>query len=169
MAFTTPVTVDPGDAILASLWNEQVRDNLNELAPFFSAWTLYTPVLTASTTNPTLGAGSSAEGRYLKVGRLVVYRFKIAFGTSGVNAGSGFYKVSAPVNRNTAFSAVCTSTIYGNDVSVGTRNHGFANFSGDNAFEIFYLNGVAYSATTPWTWAASDTIEGQLVYEAAAA
>lgn len=28
MAWTAPVTVAPGDAILASLWNEQVRDNL---------------------------------------------------------------------------------------------------------------------------------------------
>jgi hypothetical protein len=27
MSFTTPVTVNPGDAILSSLWNEQVRDN----------------------------------------------------------------------------------------------------------------------------------------------
>lgn len=31
MSFTTPVTVDPGDPILASLWNEQVRDNITEL------------------------------------------------------------------------------------------------------------------------------------------
>lgn len=27
MAWTTPTTVNPGDAILSSLWNEQVRDN----------------------------------------------------------------------------------------------------------------------------------------------
>ena len=31
MAWTTPVTVNAGDAILASLWNEQVRDNLANL------------------------------------------------------------------------------------------------------------------------------------------
>lgn len=60
-------------------------------------WTAYTPALTATTTNPTLGSGSTASGRYCQTGKLVVCQVWIVFGSSGTNAGSGSYRVSLPV------------------------------------------------------------------------
>lgn len=59
--------------------------------------TLYTPALTALTTNPTLGSGSSASGGYFQFGSLIAFWAMINFGTSGTNAGSGQYRVSLPV------------------------------------------------------------------------
>lgn len=59
--------------------------------------TAYTPALTATTTNPTLGTGGSVSGYYTRNGQLVTGVARIEFGTSGTNAGSGFYLVSLPV------------------------------------------------------------------------
>jgi hypothetical protein len=57
----------------------------------------YTPVLTAATTNPTLGTGSSVAGEFERFGDWVVGAVEIVWGTSGVAAGSGFYEISLPV------------------------------------------------------------------------
>lgn len=64
-------------------------------------WQAWTPALTASTTNPTLGSGSSAVGRYVQNGTTVIGWAHIAFGSSGTNAGSGTYRVSLPVTPKT--------------------------------------------------------------------
>jgi hypothetical protein len=60
-------------------------------------WINYIPTLTASTTNPSLGTGSSALGRYYQSGKMVAFNLDIIFGTTGMNAGSGIYAVSLPV------------------------------------------------------------------------
>jgi hypothetical protein len=59
----------------------------------------YTPVLTATVTNPVLGtgAGSGATGAYFKVGRMVTGWAKFVFGSSGANRGLGTFIVSLPV------------------------------------------------------------------------
>lgn len=61
-----------------------------------TGWLTYTPVLTAATTNPTLGTGSTQSGEYKIVGDLLFCRGYIAFGTSGAAAGSGSYFISLP-------------------------------------------------------------------------
>lgn len=60
------------------------------------ATTSYTPTLGATTTDPTLGTGSAASGRYVQLGDLVWFQALVRFGTSGTNAGSGTYEVSYP-------------------------------------------------------------------------
>lgn len=105
MPWTTPTTVNPGDAILASLWNTQVKDNLLEFASFFSGWTAYTPTMTATTTNPNIGSTGAANGRYIKVGRMVMFTISITSGGSGIAAGSGTYRVSLPIATATAPAA----------------------------------------------------------------
>jgi len=64
----------------------------------FGTWATYTPVLTASTTNPTLGSGSTAAGRYVQNGKVVTAVVFFNFGGSGFAAGSGNLRVSLPVN-----------------------------------------------------------------------
>ena len=72
-------------------------------ASVFSDWV---PVLTAVTTNPTLGTGSSATGRYTENGKLVQGWARILFGTSGTAAGSGEYRISLPVPPRTVANLV---------------------------------------------------------------
>lgn len=140
----------------------------------FSSWTAYTPVLTASTTNPTLGTGSTASGYYSQFGKFVFYRFYIAFGTSGVNAGSGTYRISLPVNASTAGGAGPT-TIGSMFIFDSSTSNAYTGMMGNVAnqtyiSDIYYAQGGALAAlahNAPWTWAASDQIRGSLVYEAA--
>jgi hypothetical protein len=55
----------------------------------------YTPVLGATTTNPTLGSGSQQFGNYILNGKMMSGQFFVKFG-SGLAAGSGQYQISLP-------------------------------------------------------------------------
>lgn len=66
----------------------------------FGAWTSYgtpTTIVTASTTNPTLGTASSAVAYYNQVGKLIRFRIEVICGTAGTAAGSGTYQFLLPV------------------------------------------------------------------------
>lgn len=140
----------------------------------FASWTSYTPVLTAATTNPTLGSGSVVSGRYTRIGKLVAYRFYIAFGTSGVNAGSGSYRISLPVSSTTTGGAgvLTMGSLFVYDSSTTNAYTGLMGNTSNATYlsDIYYAQGGALAAlsnSTPWTWAASDQIRGFIIYEAA--
>lgn len=63
----------------------------------WGGYTSYTPTITGSTTDPTLGTSSTAAGRYRQHGTRVWGRVRFKFGASGVNAGSGTYGFLLPV------------------------------------------------------------------------
>lgn len=99
----------PGDGIAATTPTGSVSYPLDDWAratavtveaiqsQLVGAYTSYTPTLTAITTPPTLGTGSSAVGYYKRLGRWVRGKAVITFGTSGVVAGSGYYGLLLPV------------------------------------------------------------------------
>lgn len=129
----------------------------------------YTPVLTASSVNPTMGSGSSAFGRYMRIGNFVVVWGQVVFGTSGVAAGTGDYRISLPVtavldvtprvgmvilNDNSsgaAFSLGAAVIVNGQETYFYMQRHGSSSFIG---------------AGVPWTWAASDDIAFVIAYPA---
>ena len=76
----------------------------------------WTPTLTATTTNPTLGTGSSVSGRLFRQGSMVTVWARIQFGTSGVAAGSGVYIINLPV----AASTLMPSSSNGSGQSIGS-------------------------------------------------
>lgn len=137
----------------------------------FGAWTSYTPVLTASNSNPTLGTGSSAQGAYIQVDKFVVAQFRIAFGTSGTAAGNGIYYVSLPVapiaswaNRVIGNGELSHDTV-GQPVTMrveGTNTRMYM------SFPATWPAGTIASVThiNLWAWDASDIIEGTIVYQA---
>ena len=140
----------------------------------YAAWTSYTPVLTAATTNPTLGTGSTQSGYYSQIGKFVFYRFYIAFGTSGTNAGSGSYRISLPVNAATTGGAGPTTlgSLFIFDSSTSNAYTGLMGNVSNATYlsDIYYAQGAALAAVshnTPFAWAASDQIRGFIVYEAA--
>lgn len=132
-------------------------------------WTSYTPVLTAATTDPTLGTGSTQEGRYMINSGLVIARFKIRFGSSGAAAGSGEYRVSLPVNASsdtpTTFTLEGFGVLY--DWSVGSRRE----LCGWKYATATYVTGDVKDASifdnAPWTWANDDYITGTFIYQEA--
>lgn len=146
------------------------------------AFTSYTPTLTASTTNPTLGSGSAATGYYKQIGRLVFGYLEISFGSSGASAGSGVYGLLLPVEpvnrtqpvgvgflvdsspnaRPIAATAAIAPAFWASTtrkaIIVFTSPAGSGFLTGDNPA----------GAAAPWTWAESDSIALNFHYEAAA-
>lgn len=142
------------------------------------AWQSWTPTITGSTTNPTLGTSAVQEGFYCQVGKLVVAQAFITFGTASVAAGSGAYSIPLPVAADTSTNRyMVTGNLYANDSSASVALAG----------GITMVNGTTYSgngrmfytathptgtltevgAAAPWTWAASDALRATFVYRAA--
>lgn len=154
-----PPIVAPGETLAAE-----------KLQAFGSEVTTYTPVLTAASSNPTLGVANDADGAWYQIGPLVAFWFSIQFGTSGVGAGSGQYRVSLPVPvlaGNLAKVSLGAGRVVDN--SVGTD-------LGSSIIELEMLDGdptklvmaveeaVTVSNALPWTWAASDRLFGGGLY-----
>jgi len=125
----------------------------------------WTPVLTATSTNPTLGTGSAQEGQWLRHGRMVTVWARIRFGTSGVNAGSGVYIVSLPVAAAAALAA-STSAGAGQSIGVGGfRDDSTTSNNQSLAVQLRTTTTVQFTHSlgavqnnSPITFAASDVI-----------
>jgi len=137
------------------------------LAALTDPWSSYTPALTGSTTDPTLGTGGSITGAYIQTGKLVIGRFQITFGTSGVNGGSGTYSVSLPVASVVTASSADVGTALLRDAA--PMSNVAILLPGTSTTVAMWPHGVggAVSNTVPWTWAANDRIIGRFEYEAA--
>lgn len=127
------------------------------------AWANWTPTLTASTTNPTIGSGT-LTGRYVAVGKLVIASVYIAF-ASDSNAGSGVWRISFPVTPTNV--TLITGSWSINDV--GTNNFsGAVRYSGATFVTFPYEGSPFYvSHNYPMTWANGDTLRATWIYEAA--
>jgi hypothetical protein len=154
MAFTTPGTAVAGDVLTAAFWNSNVRDNLNEVAPFFAAWTSFTPALKGSTTNPVLGTGSSATGSYLKIGRLLIVTANITFGTSGVTNGSGIILMDLPASLT--LSTMSTSSAIGSAALLDN--------SGNRAYNMTVTGASGAAASTQVLFRSFDATGGALFF-----
>lgn len=132
-------------------------------------WGTWTPALTATTVNPTLGTGSAAVGYYVRNGRTIHATAFLRAGTSGVAAGTGNYRVSLPVTArdiSPVFFQGAASGFdnSGSDVLSGTARCG--SVSGWGAVEI-YLDSTTLSSTGPFVLAANDSFGFSISYEAA--
>ncbi len=134
------------------------------------SWTPYTPILTATTTNPT---GWICTGNYYRVGALITATFRLT-PTSTSTAGTGsYYYISLPVPaariNSTPWAA---GNAYISDGSSGNGYNGFVYLSTATLLQIIYPVPAGSSGhigpTTPWTWASGDDINGIVTYEAAA-
>lgn len=148
---------------------------LNGTEALVGAWATYTPALTASSSNPTLGTGSSATGSYCRIGRLIVGKIRIIFGTSGAAAGSGSYRVSLPAPANVSDVAnprIGQAQLYDASGNVAALPILYIPAAG-TYFEMTYPAGWPTGTPTtvtnaaPWTWANNDAIEAYFAYQAA--
>lgn len=175
MAWTAPRTYAVGELLTASMMNTFQRDNFDATLPYGTTWQTYTPQLTATTTNPTLGSGSVQQGTYYRVGKLVAVHVFIKFGTSGVSAGSGTYEVSLPVSMDltniTTLAVPAGASAVGSghirdDSASGGNNDLMAGARSSTTVRM-HANGQNVGDATPIVWAASDSIALMLSYPAA--
>lgn len=134
----------------------------------YSAYSSYTPALTAATTNPTLGTGSTVLGQYAQDNKTVTGQFTITFGTSGVAAGTGQYAISLPVTADTSITSRILGAAMIYHSSTGDLRIGAVALDTSGTVKVYYpaTNGLI-GAVNPWTWAASDQIFGSFTYRAA--
>ena len=136
------------------------------------AWTAYTPVWTASTTNPVLGNGTIA-GVYKQRGKIVDFRFQMTTGST-TTYGSGSYFFSLPVNAKVVSVNSMVSAGWINDVSTGSYFQAVADNGNDVsrvAIRVFNTLGTfsvleTVGTTSPMTWASGDIIWISGTYEA---
>jgi hypothetical protein len=136
-------------------------------------WTTYTPVLTASVTNPTIGNGS-ITGRYTYTGATIYGEIRIIAGVTGFNRGEGVYTISLPSN-GVIENYQPVGQVVMRDEGPGVTYFGTAIFNNDNAgqLELFihgqvaqYDEGFAITHTTPFLYSSNDKILIQFTYEA---
>jgi hypothetical protein len=135
-----------------------------------AVWANYVPALTATTTNPTLGVASSITGRYCVIGKFVWATVQITFGSSGVNAGSGTYEISVPVNIGAEMDDVVLTIGTALCIDSGTNRKVGAVRTGVGVGVIRIQSDAQtgnVSNSVPWTWAANDEIELTFAYESA--
>jgi hypothetical protein len=135
-------------------------------------WTTYTPVLTASTTNPVIGNGS-ITGRYVNIGATIIGEIRVIAGTEGFSRGLGAYSISLPtaaVFEN--FQPVGQVVV--RDEGPGLNYFGTAIFTGglNDRVQLFmhsqtatFDEGIAVTDSLPFVFSANDKILIQLTYE----
>ena len=133
-------------------------------------WTSYVPTLTGSVSDPTLGTGAVQDGRYTRIGNLVIGWAIVQFGTSGTAAGSGNYRVSVPVLPRVVIEHVIGSAML-RDSSTGNKYNRVVNLDITSAAAYMRNDGDggpnSVGAANPFSWAASDLIQISFAYEAA--
>jgi hypothetical protein len=136
-------------------------------------WQTYSPVLTASVTNPTIGNGS-VTGRYTFIGASIYGEIRVIAGTTGFNRGEGVYKISLPA-AGVIENYQPVGQVVVRDEGPGVTYFGTAIFNNNNAsvLELFihgqvaqYAEGFAITHTTPFLFSANDKILIQFTYEA---
>jgi hypothetical protein len=129
------------------------------------AWTAYTPTLG----NATLGNGT-LTGTYIQLGKLVIGRASFTFGTTSSLTGFGM-TVSLPVTASSS-TAVSGNTLIGD---TGTTTFFGAIFPDTTTRVIPAVYNVSATYATiaglttavPMTWANTDTLVVNFIYEAA--
>lgn len=132
-----------------------------------AATSTFTPTLTGSVSNPTLGSGSQVLGWHHVNGRKVDVWFFIKFGTSGVSAGSGIYYVTGPPGYQllAGFPDTNVGMARGIDNN-GTTERALSILTSGNSgtsARVLFNNVVTFgfvADSVPWTWEASDILDG---------
>lgn len=175
MAYTSPKTWATNDVLTAADMNTYVRDNFDAVAPIGVALDTFTPTLEATTTNPTLGTGSTALGVATRLGRLAIIHIKIRFGTSGTAAGSGDYLIRWAA-AGSAYNVYADLNTDDHVIGSGFINDSSASNSFTVSCQVSTANTVklVYDQTSwsnfevgnanPWTWGDSDLIQVQLAF-----
>lgn len=134
----------------------------------------YQPTLTATTNNPSLGSGGNFRrwGLWYRQGRLVFAWAVLRFGSSGVNAGSGYYRISLPIP---ASSQLVTDAAIGAGLQVGDATLrrdspfsaavGSVQLTNPTNVQVNLPGSVgAVTNSEPWTWSSGDSISIAVVY-----
>lgn len=137
-------------------------------------WINYTPVWGAMTTNPTLGTGATAKGRFKIIGsKTVQVDIEFTTGSSSFSGGSGTYYFTVPnagdsaelgygAVRNSSVESIGSARMY--DSSASTYYTGVSVAASGQNYLLVYTN-QTIRPTQPFTWSTGDQINISCTYE----
>jgi hypothetical protein len=131
----------------------------------YPGWFDYTPTLKATSSDPTLGSGSSSAGSFSVVGATTFVRVGFVFGSSGASAGSGDYYIDAPVGTIHASSQRFVGSCFAYDSGVSGKI-GVADLDAATERCYFWIDSTTarVSNTIPQTWANNDQLHIEFSY-----
>lgn len=135
----------------------------------------YTPTFTGSGGNPTLGAGGSVTGKWIRfLPRLVLVEFRIDFGGAGLALGSGTYGLSTPTTVAAELLTLDNSFPVGkcflDDNSFAANSTAMiVMMSNTGVFFFRPPSASVWNPTNPFALGASDKMSGYALYPTSAA
>jgi hypothetical protein len=160
VAWTTPKTDFAPGNVLTSAQMNAIGNNLLELAPFFAAWTSWTPVITQSATVTI----TNNRSRYIKVGRLVIATFDVSCTSSGTASNVmaiSFSGIAAAAAGNSAYGSY---RIF----DAGVTNYVGTLVAASTTAMNFYQDGNGNPLGFGQQFTNGDNVMGTFVYESAA-
>jgi hypothetical protein len=148
--------------------DELPADDVNEIIT--PGWTTYNPTWTASSGSVSLGTGGTLTGRYRRIdtgpslGDLVIFEFQLTAGT-GATFGTGSWLFTVPFTATALAVAMTAGSCRLSDTGTVSKC-AVISFSSTTQILIDSPTGVVTN-TVPHTWAATDTVKGQITYEPA--
>lgn len=127
----------------------------------YPGWFAYTPSWTSSGTAPAIGNGT-LDGRFTIVGKLIAVRARIVAGST-TTFGTGTWALSLPVASSGSPPPTVASVVAW-DSSAGNLYVGAWRISGGNIITLA-APAAFYTSAVPFTWAQSDALELEGVYE----
>lgn len=164
MSWTAPRTWVAGQPLNAAQLNEQVRDNLNVLAPFASPWPAYAMNWRAITADPGIGNGSIVA-KTIQVGKLTFARWVVTMGST-TSYGTGAYIFTLPFTVNQPAQTVVSGSGMLYDTSAQLQYMFQPYVNTDQASVIFTASGNRLTGSAPVALATGDIISGSVIYEA---
>jgi hypothetical protein len=129
-----------------------------------AAWTSYSPTILSAWT---LGNGT-LEGYYRNIGKLIVYRIHFQAGSTTTFVGSPAWALPPFVVKAPVFGSNIDACLgHAGIIDASTGNRFFRNCLAANNDRIIITDDAdtRLSATVPFTWATSDRIWMQGMYE----
>lgn len=138
------------------------------LASGLGASAAYTPIWTASTSNPTLG-NATLHGRYIQIGKLVVVFISFTFGST-TSFGVGNHYLSLPFEAQSSGGGLFDGFARFRDAGLANyaRIAGIATSLSSTKITLFTSltgNDNNWTPTSPFSMASNDNLVIQLMYE----
>jgi len=165
--------VEPADVVQINAWpgDMLVLGRWGVISP--GAQNSFTPVLRGSTTDPTLGTGSSASGFWAAQGRFADVEFDVTFGGSGTDAGSGAYLIEVPPEIHPVApvgTAIGHVHLVGTDPNDADDRRAWQLVVGSPFDPLLGIRGTGdgtsriASNSIPWAWGAGHRLLGSARY-----
>lgn len=155
-------------------WASQNGSNCDKIDGLFRASThTYTPVWGATTTPPTLGAGGSVAGKYMRIyPRLVFGEIRIFCGGAGFAGGTGSYTLTLPATAPPEFATFFDTAALGKVIlldsdTVLNSTVGELQYTNTGVVLIRSTAGISVTQASPFTFAQNDRISAYFMYPTA--